>query len=158
MRKVLAPGTEKIPDSSPTDQPLPSRRTTINFDDDLDEEEADPLRPRLSMPLDEDEDGDSELAAAPRLSSVPLEDENITQRSVEMPRNAFQMLARNRLSRGSFGSIRMSDRFADLNELGLGDVTDEGDTTGLRPEFDDGDDLGAADDEDIDIEEDEIAG
>jgi hypothetical protein len=75
-------------------------------------------RPQLSIPLgDEDDDDDSLLLPPPR--STGLEDENFTVQSIELPRRAVSEQPGGRLSRGSFGSIRTSDRFADLNEIGL---------------------------------------
>ena len=85
------------------------------------------------MPLDDDDD-DSFHLYPPRLSA-PFEEENYTQQSAELPR---RVNPRSRLSRGSFGSIRTSDRFADINELGLGALSEDGGDESLaRPEFDD---------------------
>jgi hypothetical protein len=92
--------------------------------------------PRLSLPLDDDDD-DSFQLHPPQLST-PFEEENYTQQSVELPRRVNPEQNRNRLSRGSFGSIRASDRFADINELGLGVRSEDGGDESLaRPEFDD---------------------
>jgi len=89
--------------------------------------------PRFSLPLNNGDD-DSFHLHPPRLSA-PFEEENYTQRSVELPRRANPG---SRLSRGSFGSIRTSDRFADINELGLGALSEDGGDESLaRPEFDD---------------------
>jgi len=83
-----------------------SRVATILEDDEDDDIEID--RPRLSLPLEEDDDSDLH---PPRLSDVA----DYTARSVEMPRRALS--EQPRLSRGSPGSIRMSDfRGADLDE------------------------------------------
>jgi len=69
-------------------------------DDDFDDG-PDIQRPRFSLPLlDEDED--------------------FTGHSIELPRRAISELPPGRLSRGSFGSVRISDAFADLNEMGPG--------------------------------------
>ena len=72
--------------------------------------------PRISIAIDDDED--SLLSPPPRLS-VPLDEGMQTQRSVENPRRAYSEQPFGRLSRGSFGSLRISDRFADLHETGL---------------------------------------
>ena len=77
--------------------------------------------PRLSMAIDESED--SLLSPPPRLSA-PLDEELQTQRSVEAPRRAYSEQPFGRLSRGSFGGIRVSDRFADLNETVLDDLSE----------------------------------
>ena len=76
-----------------------------------DESDDPPLkRPRLSLPIDEDED---ELRP-PRLSQI--DDESYTVQSIELPRRAISEHAASRLSRGSLGSVRVSDYF-DNDEL-----------------------------------------
>jgi hypothetical protein len=82
-----------------------------------DDDGPDPERPRLSLPLGDEDDEDDSLLLPPR--SAGLEDENFTIQSVELPRRAISEQPLARLSRGSFGSIRMSDVFADLNETAL---------------------------------------
>jgi hypothetical protein len=72
-------------------------------------------RPRLSLALGDDEDEDDSLLLPPQ--SAGLEDENFTIQSVELPRRAVSEQP-GRLSRGSFGSIRLSDQFTDLNDVG----------------------------------------
>jgi len=75
------------------------------------------------LPLDEEEeDADDSLLLPPR--SAGLEDENFTAQSIELPRRAISEQPPSRFSRGSFGSIRMSDQFAGLNELGTGGAFD----------------------------------
>jgi hypothetical protein len=74
-------------------------------------------RPRLSLPFGDEDDEDDSLLLPPR--SAGLEDENFTIQSVELPRRALSEQPPGRLSRGSFGSIRMSDVFRDLNDVGL---------------------------------------
>jgi hypothetical protein len=85
--------------------------------DELDDDAA-LERPRLSLALGDDEDGDDSLLLPPR--SAGLEDENFTIQSLELPRRAISEQPPGRLSRGSFGSVRMSDQFADLNDVGGG--------------------------------------
>jgi hypothetical protein len=103
--------------------------------DDLDADLEIPA-PRFSLPLDDDDD-DSFHLHPPRLSA-PFDDDNYTQQSVELPRRANLEQNGGRLSRGSFGSIRTSDRFADINELGLGALSEDGgDESFARPRFDD---------------------
>jgi hypothetical protein len=92
----------------------------------------------LSLPLDDEEDEDDSLLLPPR--SAGLEDEIFTAQSIELPRRAISEQPPGRLSRGSFGTIRMSDQFADLNELGLGGVFDSSFAMG-----------GALDDDDLDM-------
>jgi len=91
-------------------------RLNIQSRDDLDDE-SDLERPRLSLPMGEDEDEDDSFLVPPR--SAGLEDENFTIKSVELPRRAASELPPSRLSRGSLGSVRMSDVFADLNDTGV---------------------------------------
>jgi hypothetical protein len=86
-------------------------------DDDFDDG-PDIQRPRFSLPLlDEDDEEDSFLEPP---KSAGLEDEDFTGHSIELPRRAISELPPGRLSRGSFGSVRISDAFADLNEMGPG--------------------------------------
>jgi len=112
LSRLLAPKSQPVV-QTPQDPAVPPRR----IDDDLDDG-PDPVRPRLSLPLGEDDDDDDSLLLPPR--SAGLEDENFTAQSIELPRRALSEQPPGRLSRGSFGSIRMSDQFADLNEIGLG--------------------------------------
>lgn len=101
----------------PTPQgPNASARLNAQRGDDLDDE-PDLERPRLSLPMGEDEDEDDSFLVPPR--SAGLEDEDFTVQSVELPRRAASELPPGRLSRGSFGSVRMSDVFTDLNDPGM---------------------------------------
>lgn len=80
------------------------------YDDDDDDDDELPAPPRLSLAL-EDEDDTTELRP-PRLSAIP--DDNLTNYtvgSVELPRDQ----PGSRYSRGSLGSVRVSDYF-DPNE------------------------------------------
>jgi hypothetical protein len=88
-------------------------RLNVQRRDDLDDEPA-LERPRLSLPMGEDEDDDDSFLVPPR--SAGLEDENFTIQSVEFPRRAVSEMPPGRLSRGSFGSVRVSDVFANLND------------------------------------------
>ena len=87
------------------------------------EDGPDPERPRLSLPFGDEDDEDDSLLLPPR--SAGLEDENFTIQSVELPRRALSEQPPGRLSRGSFGSIRMSDVFPDLNDAGLDGLGDD---------------------------------
>jgi hypothetical protein len=73
------------------------------------------------MPIDEGADDDSFIAAPPRLSLAP-EDDNHTRNSVEGPRRDFAEHSFGRFSRGSLGSLR-SERFIDLGEGNEGDAS-----------------------------------
>lgn len=88
----------------------------LEVEDDL-EAEPDLPRPRLSLPLDEDEEEDSSVQIPPEDIAMHIEDENLTQRSVEMARRAANDPPGSRFARVSFGSIRFSDRFADVDQL-----------------------------------------
>ena len=69
------------------------------------------------MPLDELEDDDSFHADPPRISTPFEDDENMTARSFEGPRRALAEMGNSRLSRGSLGSLRVSDQFGDLKSM-----------------------------------------
>jgi hypothetical protein len=114
LSRQLAPKSLPI---VPTPQgPNASTRLNVQKGDDLDDE-PDLERPRLSLPMGEYEDDDDSFLVPPR--SAGLEDENFTIQSVELPRRAASELPPGRLFRGSFGSVRMSDVFADLNDPGM---------------------------------------
>ena len=119
LSRLLAPTTKPVVPTPQGPVVQPGRFNTIATDD-LDDG-PDLVRPRLSLQLD-DEDEDDSLLLPPR--SAGLEDENFTAQSIELPRRAISEQPPGRLSRGSFGSIRMSDQFADLNEIGVSGVFD----------------------------------
>lgn len=54
---------------------------------------------------------------------MPLEPGERTERSIEIGRRALVDQLTGRLSQGSFGTIRRSDRFDDLSALGSHDVS-----------------------------------
>ncbi|TVY40568.1 Inner kinetochore subunit [Lachnellula subtilissima] len=122
LSRILAPKTLPI---VPT--PHGPRPPNVNFrlpgEDDLDDG-PELERPRLSLPIGDEEDDDDSLLLPPQ--SAGLEDENFTVQSVELGRRAISEQPLNRFSRGSFGSVRLSDQFADLNQLEFdgGDVYD----------------------------------
>jgi hypothetical protein len=102
--------------------PTPEGRNTASLkgkgrvlDDDLDEG-PEIQRPRFSLPIGDEDDEDDSLLQPPQ--SAGLEDEDYTRYSMELPRRAVSELPPGRLSRGSFGSVRVSDAFADLNDIG----------------------------------------
>jgi hypothetical protein len=107
LSRVLAPKTQPV---LPTPQgAAPTGRFTLPGNGDLDDDDAALERPRLSLALEIDEDEDDSLLLPPR--SAGLEDENYTVQSIELPRRAISEQPPGRLSRGSFGSIRISDQF-----------------------------------------------
>lgn len=87
--------------------------------DDLDQEPDIP-RPRLSLPLrdmvPEEEGEDDEDIKPPRLS-LPFDEEELTQRSMEFAMRDRSERDMTLLSRNSFGSTRLSDRFGELSRL-----------------------------------------
>ena len=118
LSRLLAPKTQRLVPTPPRQEP----DTKVGkYEEDLDYG-PDPVRPRLSMPLDDDSDEDDSLLLPPR--SAGIENEDYTGYSIELPRRAISEQAPGRLSRGSFGSVRMSDQFANLNEAGPGHVFD----------------------------------
>ncbi|RSL53827.1 hypothetical protein CEP54_010207 [Fusarium duplospermum] len=129
LGRVLAPTSRPIqtsssssPDDKSTISPVQQDETNIYEDDDEDDLPID--RPRLSLPLDdEDASSTSSDLRPPRLSQ--LEEDNFTMQSIEMPRRAISEQAASRLSRGSFGSMRMSDYFND--EEGTEDIGQQSD-------------------------------
>ncbi|KAL1963738.1 hypothetical protein VTN77DRAFT_7804 [Rasamsonia byssochlamydoides] len=126
LGKALAPISQPIR-SSPQEEPPPPKRDEI---DELDNEPV-PERPRLSLPIDDDtgeiEDGSPDTP--PRLS-LAFDEDDITQRSVEYPRRAMSEQDRARLSRMSFGDVRLSENFGDLSRLD--GMSETGDTTTLQ--------------------------
>ena len=112
-RSVLAPISKQ---HTLSDDVHPTARGVENIREDGSEDELDPSPPRLSLNIGESDEDDSLTGLPPRLS-VSLGDNGITQRSIEGPRRVYSEQPRNRLSRGSLGSTRLSDRFADIDEL-----------------------------------------
>ncbi|KAF7537012.1 hypothetical protein G7Z17_g12937 [Cylindrodendrum hubeiense] len=117
LGKVLAPVSQPIASSSSS----PNEKSHIapideddddelDYDSDSDDEPINP--PELTLPIDiPDDDSDDDLHP-PRLSG--LEDENFTVQSVELPRRFTN--DQSRLSRGSFGSARVSDAFNEFSD------------------------------------------
>ncbi|KAI9740125.1 MAG: hypothetical protein M1818_004876 [Claussenomyces sp. TS43310] len=115
LSAVLAPGTSLI-DSSPQDLMHSGDKLATKGNADIDDDEQLLQRPRLSIPLNGDED--DSLLLPPIPSATTADDETATQRSIELPRRAVSEQP-GRLSRGSYGSTRTSDRFEDQSELRL---------------------------------------
>jgi hypothetical protein len=114
LSRLLAPKSQVII-PTPTDSHSASGKRFAR-DDELDDE-PEPQRPRLSLPMGEEDDEDDSLLLPPR--SAGLEDENFTLQSIELGRRARSEQPLSQFSRGSFGSIRMSENFGDLSVLGL---------------------------------------
>lgn len=113
LSRVLAPTTRPATSSSSSPGPkMASDIGTILEDDEDDDFPID--RPRLSLPIDVDDDSDLQ----PHHSAF-MEDENFTMQSVELPRRALSEQPP-RLSRSSFGSVRLSD-YMGGNDLGSDD-------------------------------------
>jgi histone H3/H4 len=121
LSRIMAP-TSKAVETTPQNEVLSAGKVHAAGEDDLDGRMV--PRPRLSIPLDEDED-DSVLLP-PMRSADFVEDDNLTQRSVELPRRAVVGQLGGRLSRGSFGSVRTSDQVGNINELGLDALAADG--------------------------------
>lgn len=78
-------------------------------------------------PPKEDDDLSPDIPP-PRLSLLADEDEDVTQRSIEMPRRVRPPRDMARLSRRSFVSTRFSDHFGDLSQMD-DDMTERMDET-----------------------------
>ncbi|KAB8290513.1 hypothetical protein EYC80_010942 [Monilinia laxa] len=116
LSRTLAPQTRPtVP--SPQRAPSNPRRQTLLLDDDFDDG-PNLVPPRLSIPLDdENEDDDYEDDESLLLPSLAaLEEENLTTRSIELPRRAASEQPNRLFSRGSFGSVRGSEYFGTLDE------------------------------------------
>ncbi|KAF4448100.1 hypothetical protein F53441_8416 [Fusarium austroafricanum] len=115
LGRTLAPKSQPIHSSSSSSpgnkrSSSPEQRDETNLHDDYDDDDDDDLLtrpPRLSLPLDnEDASSMSSDLPPPRLSQ--LDEDNFTMQSIEMPRRYAE---NSRLSRGSPGGERMSDYF-----------------------------------------------
>jgi hypothetical protein len=118
LSRALAPNTRPIEVTPQIDAPSRAQRTAAGINDGLDDG-PEPTRPRLSMNLGNDDEDDDSFLLPPQRSAGFVDEDDLTQRSVELPRRAVSELPGGRLSRGSFGSIRTSENFRDLIELGL---------------------------------------
>ena len=129
---VLAPNTLPAQDTPRPDELSSAQKAPSSFlvrdDEESFEREPELPIPRLSLPLDveEDDEGqqDDSFEQPPGNIEEHVEDENVTQRSVELARRALVDLSGPRYARASFGSIRFSDRFADVKELAEGRDTE----------------------------------
>lgn len=119
LSQLLAPISQLIPQTPQGSEVQLSGTHRLRVDEW--EDGPDPIPPRLSLPLGYEDDEDDSLLLPPR--SAGLENEPSTIRSVELGRRAHSEQPQSRLSRGSFGSVRLSGTFSELNEL----LSDRGD-------------------------------
>ncbi|KAI9703268.1 MAG: hypothetical protein M1836_007834 [Candelina mexicana] len=141
LSRILARETLPTKQSPSTNRVGSEKNNVKEGEDELDKDIELP-RPRLSMRIDEEGDEDEGFYMAPPKLSISLEDDDDhTQGSVELPRRAVSERPYGKPSRTSFESLRSSDRFADLNELGLDAYSDDrGDDSLNQPDFGYGDD------------------
>ena len=85
--------------------------------------------PKFSIAIEDGADQDDSFQLAPPRLSMPSDEGEQTARSIEIGRRGLDDQPTGRPSRGSFETIRGSDRSDDLSELGSNDV--------LQPSFDD---------------------
>lgn len=116
LSKILATTSQTVR-PSPASNRLESAGVKQQEQDDF-EDELSPEQPTFTIAVDNDEENDSSLMDRPRLS-MPIVDVDETLKSVEVPRKASFGLQQERMSRGSFGSLRESDKFALLKDLKL---------------------------------------
>lgn len=120
LSRLLGPKSELIartPNDPAESSGIINSTVPIDWEDGPDIE-----RPSLSLPIEDDEDEDSSLNQPPRSSG--LEDEDFTIQSVELGRRFHSEQPLGRLSRGSFGSLRMSGGFGDQDFDRMGDAYD----------------------------------
>lgn len=101
----------------------PESKSSSEIEADSFEDELDPPKASFSIANDDDTDNDDSFHIAPPRLSMPLEDDEQTAKSVEVPRRVVLGETQGRFSRGSFGSIRASDRFDKADESGLNDFS-----------------------------------
>ena len=126
LSRLLAPQSHPVVQTPLGHNPI-TRTFALTGEDELDDDGSNPEMPRLSLPLGQDDEEDDSLLLPPR--SAGLEDQNFTVQSIELPRRALSEQPPRRLSRGSFGSIRLSDQFADLDEIALNSQGDAFDSS-----------------------------
>lgn len=140
---VLARTTQPIEPQPPQSQASSIQRNIFNDDDELERESDTPV-PRFSIPIDEEDEEESFQLAPPRLS-LPLEADFDAERSVEIARRASGAPLAERLSRGSFGDIRFSDRFAETTSRIVETIVENPNGSGDFLSTNDEDELGYID-------------
>ncbi|KAI9784724.1 MAG: hypothetical protein M1816_000727 [Peltula sp. TS41687] len=153
LSRLLAKDSNPI-ESSPMTQKPEDEVAEMEVDDDF-ENDPELIAPRLSLPLEEDDDDDDDsFELPPEGASVHVDEGNLTQNSVELPRRAYTEQLGGRRSRLSFGSIRMSDRFAALDEPEIPESSEREDVGFAETELDDI--QGEDEDEEADVEGEQI--
>lgn len=141
MVTVLAP-TSQLTDIFP--QPIQSDSNILS----VSENELDLPQPRFSIAIDDEASDNDSFLAAPLRLSMQAENSEYTGRSVEIARRTVCEKPPGRLSRGSFGSIKASDQFSNIGELGLNEASQHViDNSILAPASDAGTDVDADADE-----------
>ncbi|KAI9835403.1 MAG: hypothetical protein M1819_002321 [Sarea resinae] len=140
LSRILARTSKPTEPSPQPSLPQSAKGRTVLPEDGLDND-ADLPRPRFSLPIGQDDEDDDDFYGPPPQLSEPIDEEGHTQLSVEQPRRAVSEQAYGRFSRESFGSVRFSDRFADLTELGLGGMSEIADESMIPQGMDDVEDL-----------------
>ena len=87
------------------------------------EDDLEMQQPSFSFAIEDQADEDHSSQLVPPRLSMPLEAGEQTGISIEIGRRALDDQLLGRLSRGSFGTVRGSDRCDDLSALGLNDVS-----------------------------------
>ncbi|KAJ5632919.1 hypothetical protein N7490_009258 [Penicillium lividum] len=130
LGRTLAPISRPI-QSSPQEEPQPIEEPKDEIEELDNEPVVDP--PRLSLPIQESEDGSEEAASEtpPPRMSLAFDDEDITYRSVEYPRD-LAIRDRQRLSMMP-STGRPSENFGAIQ---LESDSDDGDETGIVGEYD----------------------
>lgn len=140
---IVLAKTSKPIESSPMPEEPEHEVAEMEVDDDDLGNDPELIPPRLSLPLEDDEDS---FQLPPEGASVHVNEDNLTQISVELPRRAYSEQLGGRRSRASFGSIRMSDRFAALDDFEAAD-SPERENVGLA-----GTELDGAQGDDVNIQ------
>lgn len=124
-------------------QPGPNRPEQA-YGDEL-EESQDLLEPRFTIAIDDGTGEDDSFHEAPPRLSMPLEDGDQTGGPFEIARTAANEQRPDRISRGSFGSLQVTDRSGNISELAYDDTSHLGvdDSTAQSGLYDDADELGS---------------
>ena len=114
------------------------------YSDEL-EESQDLLEPHFSIAIDDGTGEDDSFHEAPPRLSMPLEVGDQTGRSFEIARKATNERRLDRISRGSFGSALVPDRFGNISGLAYDDTSHlrVDDSTAQSALYDDADELGS---------------
>jgi hypothetical protein len=116
LSRALAPRSKAVEALHQSDV-VPDRKIFLNGQG-ADRDDMQEPPPKFSVPLGDYDDDDDSLVLPPPRSTELMEDDDLTQRSIEQARRAIGDQLTGNL-RGSFGSTRTSAGFGDLNDLGL---------------------------------------